>query len=78
MKKLFFEISQNSQEFTCASLFLNKVADKKKKLWQSRFSVNFAKLQTRPSLKEHLWTWRINQLKCDGYFHFTSDARGWR
>ena len=48
-KKMFFIISQISQESTCANLFLNKVADLrpatllKKRLWHRCFPVNITK-----------------------------------
>ena len=48
-EKIFLEISQNSQENTCASLFFNKVAGLrpatllKNTLWHRCFPVNFAK-----------------------------------
>ena len=49
VKMVFLKISQNSQENTCASLFLNKVAGLrlaallKKRLWRKCFLVNFVK-----------------------------------
>ena len=43
VKKVFLEISQNSQENTCA------------RLWYRRFPVNFVKLLRTPFLIEHLW-----------------------
>ena len=48
-KKVFLEISQNSQENTCQGLFFNKVEGLrpatlfKKRLWHRYFPVNFAK-----------------------------------
>ena len=57
MKKVFLEISQNSQENTCASLFLNKVAGLKpatflkKRLWHRSFPVNFEKFLRAPFLQ---------------------------
>ena len=49
IKKLFLEISLNSQENICASLFFNKVVGWGlqlfwKRLWQRCFAVNFAKI----------------------------------
>ena len=51
MKKVFLEISQNSQENTCSqSLFLNKVAGLrpatlfKKRLWPQVFSCEFCEI----------------------------------
>ena len=47
--KEFLEISQNSQENTCARVFLNKVAGLrpvillKKRLWHRCFPANFVK-----------------------------------
>ena len=48
-EKIFLEISQNSQESTCATVFFNKVAGLrpatllKNTLWHRCFPVNFAK-----------------------------------
>ena len=44
VKKVFLEISQNSQE------------KKKERLWHRCFTVNFAKFLRTSFLKEHLWT----------------------
>ena len=61
-KKEFLEISQNPQESTCASLFLNKVAGLrfailfKKRLWHRCFPVNFAEFLGTPFFIEHLQT----------------------
>ena len=59
VKKVFLEISQNSQENVCARVsFLIKVAGLrtatllKKKLWYKCFPVNFAKFLRTPSLIE--------------------------
>ena len=61
-KKVFLEISQNSQENTCAKVtFLNKVAALrpvtllKKRLWHRCFPVNFVKFLRTPLFTEHLW-----------------------
>ena len=49
LQKVFLEISQNSEENTCASLCFNKVAGLrpatllKQRLWRRCFPVNFAK-----------------------------------
>ena len=43
-KNMFLEISQNSQENTCATLF-------KKRLWRRCFPVNFAKFLRTPFLQ---------------------------
>ena len=51
VKKMFLEISQNSQENTCASLFFNKVA---KRLWHRCFPVNFVNILRAPFYTEHL------------------------
>ena len=51
VKKMFLEISKNSQENTCArvsSLI-------KKRLWHLCFPVSFAKFPRTPFLTEHLW-----------------------
>ena len=57
---MFLEISQNSQENTCARVsFFNKVAGLspllKKRLWHRCFSVNFAKFLRKSFFIEHLW-----------------------
>ena len=60
-KKVFLEISKNSQKSNCASLFFNKVADLrpatllKKRLWHRCFPVNFVKFLRTPFFIEHLW-----------------------
>ena len=61
MKKVFLEISQNSQA--------------KKGLWHRCLPVNFAKFLRTPFLKEHLWwlllkgaassSWFLIYFKCD-------------
>ena len=52
VKKAFLEISQNSQENTCARVsVLNFI---KKETLAREFSVNFAKFLRAPFLKEHL------------------------
>ena len=61
VKKVFLEISQNSQENTCARVsFLKKLQTMacnfiKKRLWHKCFPVNFAKFLRTPFLTEHLW-----------------------
>ena len=48
IKKVFFEISQNSQENTCTRIsFLS--------LWHRCFPVNFEKFLRKPFFIEHLW-----------------------
>ena len=49
-EKVFLVISQNSQENTCARVFLNKrpATLLKKRLWHRRFPVNFAKFLRTP------------------------------
>ena len=49
IKKAFLEISQNSQENTCAT-----VSFLKKRLWQRYFPVNFEKFVRTHFLTEHL------------------------
>ena len=49
IKKVFPEISQNSQKNTCTRVSLLK-----KRLWHSCFPVNFAKFLGAPFLTEHL------------------------
>ena len=62
MKKVFLEISQNSKENTCASVFFNKVAGLwpatllKKRPWHRCFPVNFAKFLKNNFFTEHFWT----------------------
>ena len=62
VKKVFLEISQNSQENTCAIVSfliklqvsgLRSVTLLKKRLWQKCFPVNFAKFLRTPILTEH-------------------------
>ena len=56
-KKVFLEISQNSEENACARVsFLIKLQATllKKKLWHRCFPVNFAKYLRTPILTEHL------------------------
>ena len=56
MKKTFFEVSQTSQESTCASLFFNKTAGMrlailfKKRLQHRFFPINFEKFLREPIL----------------------------
>ena len=56
IKKVFSEISQNSQENICASVFFNKVAGLRratllqKRLWHRCFPVNFMKFLRTPFL----------------------------
>ena len=49
VKKVFLEISQNSQENTCARDFI------KKSLWHRCFPVNFVKSLRTPFFIKHLW-----------------------
>ena len=57
VKKVFIEMSENSQENTCARVsFLIKLPARletllKKRLWQSRFPVNFEKFLRTPFLQ---------------------------
>ena len=61
VNKLFLEISQNSQENTCARASFNKVAalspatSLKKRRWHGCFPVNFAKFLRMSFLTEHIW-----------------------
>ena len=61
VKKVFLEISQNSQENTCARVsFLIKLQAPpatllKKRLWHRCFPVNFAKVLRTAFSIEHLW-----------------------
>ena len=54
VKKVFLEISQNSQENTCATVSLRSAPLLQKRLWHKRFPVNFAKFLRTPFLKKHL------------------------
>ena len=60
VNEVFLEISQNSQENTCARVFFNKVAGLtpatlfKKTLWYRCFPVNFAKFLRTHFFTEHL------------------------
>ena len=60
VKTVLLEISQDSQENTCARVSFKKFADLrsvtllKKRLWHSYFPVNFAKFLRTPFLIEHL------------------------
>ena len=55
-KKMFLNISQNSQENTCASLFFNKVAGNfiKKETLVQVFSCEFSKIFKNTFFTEHL------------------------
>ena len=57
VKKMFLEISQNSQENTCGrvSIFVGEPILLKKRLWHRCFRVNFVKFLRKPFLTEHLW-----------------------
>ena len=62
VKKVFLEISEHSQENTCARVsFFNKVAGLKpatllkKRLWHRRFPMNAVKFLRTPFHIEHLW-----------------------
>ena len=76
-KKVFLEISLNSQKNTCARPCFNKVAGLrpvtllKKRLYRRCFPVNFAKLLRTPFLTEHLWccfcTFRYTFFQTDMY-----------
>ena len=53
IEKVFLEISQNSQENSVSFLSLQLYL--KKRLWNSCFPVNFAKVLRTSFLTEHLW-----------------------
>ena len=59
VKQVFLEISQNSQENTCARLFFNKIACLRPR-W---FPVNFVKFTRTPFYIEHFST---TASECDG------------
>ena len=52
---VFLEISQNSQENTCAGVSCLIVAGDSGTLWQRCFPVNFAKFLKTNFFIEHLW-----------------------
>ena len=54
VKNVFLEISQNSQENTCARIAGLRI-NLKNKLWHRCFPVNFAKFPWIPFFTEHLW-----------------------
>ena len=60
VKKVFFEISQNSQENTCASVSFSIRRPQPTTLWKKKlchrcFLVNFVKFLRTPFLIEHFW-----------------------
>ena len=55
VKKVFLEISQSSQENTCARVSLRCATLPEKRLWHRCFLVGFEKFLRTPFLKEHLW-----------------------
>ena len=63
VKKVFLEISQNSQENTCARVFI------KKRLWQRCFPLNFVKFLRILFFIEQLW-WLLLE-------KFTSQYGSW-
>ena len=61
VKKVFLEISQNSQENTCARVTgIRPVTLFKKRLWRRCFPVNFVKFLRTPFIIEHFW-WLLLQ-----------------
>ena len=69
-QKVFLQISNISQENTCARvsfLMLTLISTLlKKRLWYRCFSVNFAKFLRTPFLTEHLWA--TGSVICSSYF----------
>ena len=61
VKKVFLEISQNSQENTYVSVWSATLL--KKRLWHRCFPVNFAKFLRTTFFTEHLWRLILNLLK---------------
>ena len=57
VKKVFLEISQNSQENTQAA----PATLLKKRIWHRCFPVDFAKFLRTPFLIEHLW-WLLSSI----------------
>ena len=69
VKKVFLKISQNSQENTCASLFLNKVAGAtgnfiKKETLAQMFSCEFCEIFKNICFTENLWTTASEKWSC--------------
>ena len=61
VKKVFLEISQNSQENTCARVTgIRPVTLFKKRLWRRCFPVNCVKFLRTPFIIEHFW-WLLLQ-----------------
>ena len=60
VKKVFLEVSQNSQKNTCA-----RVSFLKKKVCQRCFPVNFVKFLKAPFFKEHHWLLPLNENSCN-------------
>ena len=68
VKKVFLEISQNSQENTWASVsFFKKVACNfiKKRHWHRCFPANFVKFLGTSFLQERLWWLLLHMLCCN-------------
>ena len=59
VKKMFLEISQNSQENICSRVSFLIIS--KKRLWHRCLPVNFVKFLRTPFYKEHLW-WLLLKL----------------
>ena len=77
VKKMFLEISQNSQENTCASVSLfNKVAYLrpanllKKRLWRWCFPVGFSKFLKTSFFIEHLWWLLLHLLLLSKIYYY--------
>ena len=79
VKKVYLEISRNSQENTCTRVsFLIKLRPAtllKQRLWHGCFSMNFAKFLRTPFLTEHLrwlllflFSYRSNVLKLNSFY----------
>ena len=66
-KKVFLEISQNSQQSTCARVsFLIKL-----QAWHMCFPVNFVKFLRKPFFIEHLW-WLLLLIEKEGKNKFSA------
>ena len=73
VKKAFLEISQNSQENTCArASFFNNVKKKRETLGLRCFPMNFAEFLRTPYLTEHLWFWKNTWANCLWWIFFIS------
>ena len=77
VKKVFLEISWNSQENTCTGVIFRPATLLKKILWRWCFPVNFVKFLRTLFLKGHLWRLLLRSVVSWGLEHlFRSSHRG--